>query len=115
MLLLFPVHKFQAPACMRYAVQAQKGKFAMTADSEPLFWLKHDPVRLLDGDASLMAARVPTEAARIDLAVAFPGLELLPDSSANRVPDPTKGTPLQPPGAFTVSAGLRAPCLRGRM
>ncbi len=71
-----------------------------------MFWLKHDPVRMLDGAAPLRDAQVPADA-RIELAVTFPGLELLPDSIANKVPDPSKGTPLQPPGAFTVSIPLR--------
>ena len=83
------------------AVQAKKGKFAGAGDREPLFWLKHDPVRLLDADVSLKTARVPAEI-RVELAVAFSSIDLLPDSTANRVPDPTKGTPLQPPGAFTA-------------
>ena len=91
-------------------MQAQKAKFAAAGNKEPVFWLKHDPVRLLDGEASLKDAQVPAEA-RIELAVSFPGIELLPDSSANRVPDPTKGTPLQPPGAFTVSTGSSLRCL----
>ena len=82
-------------------VQARREKFADTGNREPQFWLKHDPVRLLDADVSLKAARVPAEA-RVELAVAFSSIDLLPDSTANRVPDPTKGTPLQPPGAFTA-------------
>ena len=67
-----------------------------------MFWLKHDPVRVLDGDASLGDAKLPSDA-RFELAVTFPGIAVLPDSTANKVPDPSKGTPLQPPGAFTVS------------
>lgn len=66
-----------------------------------MFWLKHDTPRLLDADISLQDAKVPAEA-RVELAVSFPGVDLLPDRTANRVPDPIKGTPLQPPGAFTV-------------
>ena len=83
-------------------MQAQKAKFAAAKDREPVFWLKHDPVRMLDGDAPLGDAKAPADV-RIELAVTFPGLELLPDSIANKVPDPSKGTPLQPPGAFTAS------------
>ena len=83
-------------------MQALKAKFAGAAGREPVFWLKHDPVRLLDGDANLGDAKLPAEA-RLELAVAFPGIAVLPDSVANKVPDPSKGTPLQPPGAFTVS------------
>ena len=105
---LYPRHTYHL---LRYAsvfdtrigvVQAQKSKFAAATDREPVFWLRHDPVRMLDGDAPLGDAQVP-EDARVELAVTFPGLELLPDSIANKVPDPSKGTPLQPPGAFTVS------------
>ena len=96
--------------CTSGDVQAQKAKFAAAGNKEPVFWLKHDPVRLLDGDASLKDAKLPAEA-RIELAVSFPGIGLLPDSSANKVPDPSKGTPLQPPGAFTVSAGSSLWCL----
>ena len=89
------------------ALQAQRAKFAGASDRDPIFWLKHDPVRLLDGDASLGDAKLPGEA-RIELAVSFPGIEMLPDSRANKVPDPSKGTPLQPPGAFAVSRSSSA-------
>ena len=97
---------------MPLAVQARRGKFVSAGDREPLFWLKHDPVRLLDADVSLKAARVPAEA-RVELAVAFTSIDLLPDSTANRVPDPNKGTPLQPPGAFTARFLLLtcSPCM----
>ena len=97
---------------MSPAVQARRGKFVSAGDREPLIWLKHDPVRLLDADVSLKAARVPAEA-RVELAVAFPSIDLLPDSTANRAPDPNKGTPLQPPGAFTARFLLLtcSPCM----
>ena len=88
-------------------VQAQKAKFVGARDREPLFWLKHDPVRMLDGATILGEAKLPADA-RIELAVSFPGIEVLPDSIANKVPDPSKGTPLQPPGAFTVSTAFHA-------
>lgn len=88
-------------------MQAQKARFAGARDREPLFWVKHDPVRMLDGDTILGDAKLPAEA-RIELAVTFPGIEVLPDNIANKVPDPSKGTPLQPPGAFTVSTAFHA-------
>ena len=93
-------------------MQARRGKFVSAGNREPLFWLKHDPVRLLDADVNLKAARVPAEA-RVELAVAFTSIDLLPDSTANRVPDPNKGTPLQPPGAFTARFLLLtcSPCM----
>jgi hypothetical protein len=77
------------------------GKFLEAKDLEPVFWLRGQSPRILPADADMKSAGVPADVS-VEVAVTFPQLRMLPNSTADAVPDPASGLPTRPPGAFMV-------------